>query len=822
MKRALNPVFVISLFLFAAGCSDDGPIVYDSDPCAGALCDPLRCGDKCDMYLEDLLEAQDLDQDGIPDSRDNCLGVPNTNQLDGDDDGIGDACDFDNGSDLDMTLDSDGDTIPDPIDNCRLTFNPTQTDSNGDGLGDACTEGGFVVHDLDGDTLPDDTDNCPGVSNPRQEDSDGNGVGDACDKPVDHDTDGDTVPDVSDNCPTVPNADQTDINHNGVGDACDADADGDLIPDDVDNCPDVVNRGQEDTDGDGVGDACDTQNGEDSDGDGIIDSKDNCPNVRNADQADFNHDGKGDACATGTKADPFVIPTPGDCPQTFHYSGDTSQSTSKVIDTYPGWSNVSEAGPEYFYVLKLTRRSNINIYLDAEPSGVDVDIHLMSSVDPVTLVARSDASISQVVEAGTYWITADTYVKDGVVKAGAYSMNIVVSPDAAGTKDDPILIGCGNVTVPSVYVDQRSTANAVSTAFSSYPGYEGIDESGPEFIYKFTVNERVRFHASLRAPEPSGTDVDLHLLKDLKPTVVERSNLRVWQTIEPGTYYLVADTYGQAKGKYILDVTFRPYSLTGEHMFNDYILKAVNYINTYWAKKGYDSSAYTHDLPYGQSVVAKGPLAPKTMCVAAVAEVILTAMKLYADETGDTSVWNHLPTKSWSSQSATTIKGWIWVNQPGFNARGTGDAMTAFGMGMNVPFKELVPGSFINLNRTTGSGHATVFIAFLDSNCNEYQTWNENVVGFKYYSSQTGGFDYRYASWSDSSMTCGSGKVRDSKVIHNETNQTYLNTGVIYHPKYWMKTSLVQGIAPLAAPLPFGEEETTFNGAKYNGVIIDD
>ena len=70
-------------------------------------------------------------------------------------------------------------------------------------------------------------------------------------------------------------------------------------------------------------------------------------------------------------------------------------------------------------------------------------------------------------------------------------------------------------------------------------------------------------------------------------------------------------------------------------------------------------------------------------------------------------------------------------------------------------------------------------------------------------------------------MTCSSGKVKDSKVIHNETSQTYLNTGVIYHPRYWMKTSLVQGIAPLAAPLPFGEE-ARFHAAKYNGVIVDE
>ena len=44
------------------------------------LADP-RCGDAC--------ELSDTDGDGIPDEEDNCTSVPNSNQMDGDDDDWG-------------------------------------------------------------------------------------------------------------------------------------------------------------------------------------------------------------------------------------------------------------------------------------------------------------------------------------------------------------------------------------------------------------------------------------------------------------------------------------------------------------------------------------------------------------------------------------------------------------------------------------------------------------------------------------------------------------------------------------------------------------
>lgn len=71
----------------------------------------------------------DIDGDGVPDSIDNCVNVPNLDQIDIDNNGLGDTCD-----------DFDRDGILNPQDNCPNLPNRDQADEDGDGIGDVCDD----------------------------------------------------------------------------------------------------------------------------------------------------------------------------------------------------------------------------------------------------------------------------------------------------------------------------------------------------------------------------------------------------------------------------------------------------------------------------------------------------------------------------------------------------------------------------------------------------------------------------------------------------------------------------------------------------------
>ncbi|MEM7195237.1 MAG: Vps62-related protein [Pseudomonadota bacterium] len=136
----------------------------------------------------------DTDEDTIFDSVDNCIFDPNTDQLDTDNDLIGNVCDDDDDNDgvEDTFPDNDPlnpnicrDLDGDSCDDCSVGtdgFGPLDDfddfndglDTDGNGICNVTDPDDDDDGDLDGD------DNCPLVFNPGQEDSDNDGTGDAC------------------------------------------------------------------------------------------------------------------------------------------------------------------------------------------------------------------------------------------------------------------------------------------------------------------------------------------------------------------------------------------------------------------------------------------------------------------------------------------------------------------------------------------------------------------------------------------------------------------------------------------------------------------
>jgi hypothetical protein len=266
-------------------------------------------------------------------------------------------------------------------------------------------------------------------------------------------------------------------------------------------------------------------------------------------------------------------------------------------------------------------------------------------------------------------------------------------------------------------------------------------------------------------------------------------------------------------------IPLRPEALPAPEYFNEYVLKAVDYLNANYGLLGYDiSSILTHDITYSTYGVITARHAPLTMCVAAQMEIILTAFEIYARETGDYSVYDYLPKHSFEGLSVTDIKGHIWVN-PAFNSNGTADALINFGMGERRTFENLTPGDFVNINRTTKTGHAVTFLGYIDQTGKVLPKYDATVVGFKYFSSQgraaagQGGFDFRDAVFSQFGCPDNMPYKRDCNVIYSD-DQKLLNTGTMLSPKSW--THIMP--QPSATPV----QSTVLNRGLFTGITTDD
>jgi hypothetical protein len=245
-----------------------------------------------------------------------------------------------------------------------------------------------------------------------------------------------------------------------------------------------------------------------------------------------------------------------------------------------------------------------------------------------------------------------------------------------------------------------------------------------------------------------------------------------------------------------------------KHAFNYYILKAIYERVGQRGGRGYHlSRSYSQDMYYGGKPDgvqrfyydrdAKKWVFPqdkgKTMCVAAVAEVMVEALNFYVEDSADTSVAERLPPEHFRARAkARHLRQHLW-EYTDLGSKGAGHALERFNIGIQKKFESLVPGDVFKFSRVKAPGHSTVFIAFTNSRGVIQEAYNSNVTGFLYFSAQGSGTDvngkfskglgFRKEYFVGGCRSAKEKKRGRCKVIRS--GKWRPNSGAMYHPVSW-------------------------------------
>ncbi|MCP4805724.1 MAG: murein L,D-transpeptidase catalytic domain family protein [Proteobacteria bacterium] len=101
----------------------------------------------------------------------------------------------------------------------------------------------------------------------------------------------------------------------------------------------------------------------------------------------------------------------------------TTVGGSRDFDGYSCASDTDESGPEVVYRLTLDEPGFLSLDLRDMDSGADVDVHLLDARDADRCIDRGHWAAAAWVDAGTYWVVADSWVSgDGAEQSGGYEL----------------------------------------------------------------------------------------------------------------------------------------------------------------------------------------------------------------------------------------------------------------------------------------------------------------------------------------------------------------------------------------------------------------
>jgi acid phosphatase type 7 len=111
-----------------------------------------------------------------------------------------------------------------------------------------------------------------------------------------------------------------------------------------------------------------------------------------------------EACEQGRPCNPIVVDV-----FPFVDSRDTADALSYEIDAYACAPDTDESGGEFYYELVLPAPGVLRAEV-SDDSGVDVDLHLLEDLGGDSCLIRDDVSFEQELDAGTWYLVADTWV----------------------------------------------------------------------------------------------------------------------------------------------------------------------------------------------------------------------------------------------------------------------------------------------------------------------------------------------------------------------------------------------------------------------------
>ncbi len=109
----------------------------------------------------------------------------------------------------------------------------------------------------------------------------------------------------------------------------------------------------------------------------------------------------------------------------FTETNDTAAHGSYGFDAYSCDPGIDESGPEIVYQVTLPQDGFLAVAVDDDTPGVDIDVHILTDLDPDSCVDRGHYHAGGDMAGGVAYVVADSWVDGGGVEmSGAYTIHI--------------------------------------------------------------------------------------------------------------------------------------------------------------------------------------------------------------------------------------------------------------------------------------------------------------------------------------------------------------------------------------------------------------